>query len=91
MAHLKEDNTKLIRRIRRLKGQIGGIERMVEDGSDCYKVLQNVAACKGAFNALAKELIIEHIEHHLIQNDDATKSVRLASKEVKEIIASYLK
>ena len=91
MGHLAEDNKKIIRRIRRLKGQIEGIERMLEDGSDCYKVLQNVAACKGAFNSLAKELIIEHIEHHLIQNDDATKSIRSASKEVKEIVASYLK
>jgi DNA-binding FrmR family transcriptional regulator len=91
MAHLTEDNGKLIKRVRRLKGQIEGIERMLSRGSDCYAILQNVAACRGALNSLTRELILEHIEHHISGHDEATPAIREASGEVRDIITSYLK
>lgn len=91
MGHLHADNKKLVARVRRLKGQLEGVERMLNANEECYTVLQNVAACRGALNALMRELIHEHIEHHLIGDAEATDSVRTASKEVQTIINSYLK
>ncbi|KAF0094629.1 MAG: hypothetical protein E1N59_1633 [Puniceicoccaceae bacterium 5H] len=91
MSHLSGDNKKLIMRVRRLKGQLEGVERMLQEGTDCYQVLQNVAACRGALNSLTRELIGEHIEHHILRNDTASDSVREASQEIKDIVASYLK
>ncbi|WP_269522512.1 metal/formaldehyde-sensitive transcriptional repressor [Coraliomargarita parva] len=90
MPHLSQDNTKLIKRVRRLKGQLEGVERMLTEGEDCYAVLQNVAACRGALNSLTRELIHEHIEHHLIGQSNS-KVVQEASREVQAIIDSYLK
>ncbi len=90
MPHLAEDNSKLIKRVRRLKGQLEGVERMLNEGADCYAVLQNVAACRGALNSLTRELIHEHIEHHLIARSNS-KAVKEASIEVQSIIDSYLK
>jgi len=60
--HLSKDNDKLIKRVRRLKGQLEGVERMLGEEADCYEILQRVAACRGAFNGLTRELIHEHIE-----------------------------
>lgn len=91
MAHLSGDNTKLIGRVRRLKGQIEGIERMLEAGDDCYRILQTTAACRGALNALTRELISEHIEHHLTSDPTASDTVKSAAKEMQDILASYLK
>ena len=91
MGHLSGDNKKIVARVRRLKGQLEGVERMLLDQADCYKVLQSVAACRGALNSLTRELIHEHIEHHLIGETNASDSMRAASREVQAIIDSYLK
>jgi DNA-binding FrmR family transcriptional regulator len=91
MAHLSGDNRKLLGRVRRLKGQLEGIERMLEAGEDCYRILQTTAACRGALNALTRELINEHIEHHLTGDPSASESVKGAAREIQDILASYLK
>ncbi|MDQ8192854.1 metal/formaldehyde-sensitive transcriptional repressor [Coraliomargarita sp. SDUM461004] len=91
MGHLHQDTQKLVARVRRLKGQLEGVERMLSEQEDCYAILQNVAACRGALNSLTRELIHEHIEHHLLGAEGVTDSVRLASQEVQAIINSYLK
>lgn len=91
MAHITHDNSKIISRIRRLKGQLEGVERMLQEGGDCYKVLQNVAACRGALNSLTRELLDSHIEHHLTQEPTASDAVKEASQEIQQIIRSFLK
>lgn len=90
MPHL-QNNEKMQKRVRRLVGQLEGVERMLNDGADCYKVLQTVAACRGALNALTRELIAEHLEHHLIGLPEASEEVQEAGREVQAIINSYLK
>lgn len=91
MAHLTGDNSKLIKRVRRLKGQIEGIERMLTDGEECYKVLQSTAAARGALASLTRELIEEHIVHHLEEEPGASAAVKTASRDLREILRSYLK
>lgn len=91
MAHLAAGNAKLIARVKRLKGQLEGVERMLTEGEDCFAILQNTAACRGALNALKKELILSHIEHHLLENDDASDGIRDTGKEIQSIVRSYLK
>ena len=91
MAHLHEGNSKLLARVRRLKGQLEGVEKMLLEGADCYPVLQNTAACRGAFNALMRELILDHVEHHIVQSDEANKEIRDTGKEIQDIVKSFLK
>ena len=91
MSHLSGENTKLIQRVRRIKGQLEGVERMLTENADCYEVLQTVAACRGALNGLTRSLIHEHIEHHIMTAPESTEPVLSAAKEVQAIIDSYLK
>lgn len=91
MAHLTGDNSKLIQRVRRLKGQIEGIERMLEAGADCHRVLHTTAACRGALNSLTRELIEEHLIHHIEEEAGASLQIKTASREVRDILKSYLK
>lgn len=85
------DNSKLIARVRRLRGQLEGVERMLSEGDDCYKVLQNASACRGAFNSLMREMILSHIDHHLVESDEASVEVRATAKKIQEIVKSFLK
>lgn len=91
MGHLSGDNAKLIARVRRLRGQLEGVERMLSEGDECYAVLQNASACRGAFNSLMREMILSHIDHHLVENDEASGEIRTTAKEIQEIIKSFLK
>lgn len=91
MAHLTGDNTKLIQRVRRLRGQLEGVERMLVEGKNCYDILQGVAACRGALNGLTKEMMLAHIDHHLIQSPESVETVRSNAEELRSIIESYLK
>jgi DNA-binding FrmR family transcriptional regulator len=89
--HLSGDNSKVIARVKRLRGQLDGVERMLAEGRDCYEVLQSVAACRGALNGLTKELILAHLDHHVTRDPDSTPSIQAASGEIARIIESYFK
>jgi DNA-binding FrmR family transcriptional regulator len=86
MAHITNDK-KLLARVRRIRGQIEGIERSIESGNDCYAVLQQTAAARGALGGLMAELIDGHIRHHV--NNAAEREE--ATEELMEIVRSYLR
>jgi DNA-binding FrmR family transcriptional regulator len=89
MAHISNDGSKkLLARVRRIRGQIEGIERaIIEESNDCYAVLQQTAAARGALTGLMAELIDGHIRHHVLGE---SKSAR-AADELMEIVRSYLR
>lgn len=86
MSHIANDK-KLLARVRRIRGQIEGIERAIEEGNDCYAVLQQTAAVRGALGGLMAELIEGHIRNHV---NSATGRER-ATEELMEIVRSYLR
>ncbi len=72
-AHLK--------RLARVEGQIRGIARMVEQDSYCIDVLTQVAAATKALQAVALELLDEHLAHclvHAVEAGGAEREVKLA-------------
>ncbi len=88
MAHISNDGgKKLLSRVRRIRGQIEGIERAIEEGNDCYAVLQQTVAARGALGGLMAELIDGHIRHHVHGADDREQ----ATDELMEIVRSYLR
>ena len=60
---MDEESAKKVRsRVRRIAGQVAGIERMVEDGRYCVDVLNQIAAVRSALDALGIELLSRHLE-----------------------------
>ena len=55
MAHTIREKTKLLSRIRRIRGQIEAIERALEGEKGCTEVLHLIAATRGAINGLMGE------------------------------------
>jgi CsoR family transcriptional regulator, copper-sensing transcriptional repressor len=53
----------LLKRLRRIKGQVGGIERMVEDDRYCIDVLTQISAVQAALDKVALGLLDEHARH----------------------------
>lgn len=62
-VHLEQEAERRIRnRLRRLNGQVAGIERMLEEHKSCDDVLIQIAALKQAVNGVAAELLQAHME-----------------------------
>jgi len=88
MAHIGSDpDKKILARLRRIRGQIEGIERAIEESTDCYAVLQQTAAARGALNGLMAELIEGHIRHHVLEGAKNGKG----AEELIEIVRSYFR
>ncbi len=91
MAHVIEKKTKLLARVRRLKGQIEAVERALETDKPCGEVLNLVASIRGAVAGLTAEMIEDHIREHL-SSPDTTAEVRdRSADELVEVIKRYLK
>lgn len=59
-ADVKDRNVK---RLRRIEGQVRGLARMVEDDRYCVDILDQVAAVERALQAVAAELVRNHLHH----------------------------
>ena len=56
-----EQKKKLINRLKRIEGQVCGIQRMIEQDAYCNDILIQSAAVNAAMNAFNKELLASHI------------------------------
>jgi CsoR family transcriptional regulator, copper-sensing transcriptional repressor len=52
-----EQQKKVIHRLRRLEGQIRGLQRMIEEQKDCEQVLVQLLAAKSALNQIGVQII----------------------------------
>lgn len=92
VLELGRERTKLINRVRRIRGQIEGIERALDHGLGCSDVLQLIAGARGAFNGLMAEVLEEHIRTQVVDTEREPNPVRVdAAQELMEVIRSYLK
>ena len=92
MAHTIRDKDKLLNRVRRLRGQVEAVERLLDNESECTDILQQIAACRGSINGLMSEVLEGHIRFHLVERGPKRKSHKgNAVEEVITIAKSYLK
>ncbi|GIG26458.1 MULTISPECIES: metal-sensitive transcriptional regulator [Cellulomonas] len=82
----------VLRRLRRLEGQVRGVATMIESGSYCIDVLTQIAAASGALQAVARQLLDDHIRHCLSQAAQASADVQDERvDEVSQAIARLLR
>jgi DNA-binding FrmR family transcriptional regulator len=58
----KEIEAAIQARLRRIEGQVAGLERMLENGRDCAEIAQQVAAARAALDRVAIDLIAAGLE-----------------------------
>jgi DNA-binding FrmR family transcriptional regulator len=56
------DQSILIRRLRRIEGQVRGIERMIERREYCIDILQQTAALRAAVDSVALLILEDHVQ-----------------------------
>ena len=76
-----DDKEALLKRLRRIEGQVRGISRMVTEDAYCIDVLTQIAAIKAAIDQVGLILLQDHIKHCV------TDSVRQGdSAKVDELV-----
>jgi DNA-binding FrmR family transcriptional regulator len=83
VSHTIREKTKLLNRVRRIRGQVEAVERALEQEIGCADVLQLITAARGAINGLMGEVI-----DPALQPD--TEAGR-AAEELIDVVRSYLK
>ena len=81
MAHAIRDKTKLLHRIRRIRGQLNAVERALLAERECSAILLTMTACRGAMDSLMAEVIEDHIHFHIL--DPKHKSTPEQKKAAK--------
>ena len=52
-----------LKRLRRVEGQVRGIQKMVEEGRYCADILVQVSAVQAALQSVSRELMRNHLRH----------------------------
>jgi DNA-binding FrmR family transcriptional regulator len=92
MSHVAREKSKLLNRIKRLRGQLLAIERAVENDQECADVLQQATSCRGALDGFIAEVIEDHIREHMVDPSAGAGDPRVAAaEELVEIVHQYLK
>lgn len=92
MPHTTQHKTRLLARIRRLKGQMEAVERALEAGAPCGDILNLVASIRGAVSSLTAELIEDHIREHVSNPDrDEDRTRAQGAAELIGVVRTYLK
>jgi DNA-binding FrmR family transcriptional regulator len=89
--HRAREKSKILNRVRRIRGQIEAVGRAVDQEISCADVMQLIAAARGAINGLMGEVMEDHIRMHVIDPGPNPNSERAqATEELIDVVRSYL-
>ena len=82
-----------LKRLRRVEGQVRGLQRMVEEDKYCIDILTQVSAATKALQSFSLELLEEHLSHCVVEaaqrgGTEAEEKVREASEAIARLVRS---
>jgi DNA-binding FrmR family transcriptional regulator len=92
MSHTIHEQKKLLARVRRLRGQVEGIERALESEAGCDQVMHLIAGARGAMAGLMAAIVEDHVRSHLVDTDRHPNALNTAAAEqLLDVVRTYLK
>jgi CsoR family transcriptional regulator, copper-sensing transcriptional repressor len=93
MRGYTQEKDAYLKRLRRIEGQIRGLQRMVEEDIYCIDVLTQISAATRALQAVAIGLLEDHLGHCVTQavedgGPDAQAKVKEAAEAVARLVRS---
>jgi len=82
-----------LKRLRRIEGQVRGLQRMVDEDKYCIDILTQVSAATKALQSFSLELLEEHLAHCVVEaaqrgGPEAEEKVREASDAIARLVRS---
>jgi FrmR/RcnR family transcriptional regulator, repressor of frmRAB operon len=92
MSHTIRDQKKLLARVRRLRGQVEGIERALESQAGCDQIMHLLAGARGAMAGLMAEIVEDHVHSHLVDADKHPDALNTeAAEQLLDVVRTYLR
>ncbi|MDR3468095.1 MAG: metal/formaldehyde-sensitive transcriptional repressor [Xanthobacteraceae bacterium] len=92
MTHTVREKQKLLARVRRIRGQVDGIERALTEESDCEQIMHLIAGARGAMAGLMAEVVEDHVREHLVDRDRHPGALNVeAAETLLEVVRAYMK
>jgi len=88
-----DDKEAVQRRLRRIEGQVRGLQRMVEEDRYCINILEQISAATKALQSVALELLDDHLAHCVVDavksgGDESAKKLSEASAAIGRLVRS---
>jgi CsoR family transcriptional regulator, copper-sensing transcriptional repressor len=93
MRGYSSDKDAHVKRLRRIEGQVRGLQRMLDEDAYCIDVLTQVSAATRALESFALELLEDHLEHCVAEaiangGEEAHAKVAEASRAIQRLVRS---
>lgn len=85
-----DNKEKVKNRLRRITGQIGGIEKMVDEERYCIDILTQISAAQAAIDKVALALLDEHTRHCVV-GAETPEARAEKTEEMMEAVGRLLK
>ena len=88
-----ESKDEYLKRLRRIEGQVRGLQRMIEEDKYCIDILTQVSAATRALQSMALGLLDQHLSHCVTEaiaegGEGAAAKVREASDAIARLVRS---
>ena len=87
--HPEEERRASIIRVRKVAGQLGAVERMLEQDRDCTEILTQIVSARRGLKSLAEKLIHSHV-HHCIEGAHRPAEARRKLAELLTVLERYV-
>lgn len=83
----------LLNRIRRIGGQVGGVERMIQDNRYCVDILLQISAVRSALHSLALLVLDDHLQVCVSRamRGEGEISAEQVQEELIEVLRTYIR
>ena len=75
-----------IANIRRIKGQIEGVERMINDGKYCIDILNQIKAAKNAITSVEGKILKTHLEECIKESINGENEAQQKIDEILKVL-----
>ncbi|MGI8706872.1 MAG: metal-sensitive transcriptional regulator [Actinomycetota bacterium] len=82
-----QDKEEVLARLRKIEGQVRGLQKMVDGDSYCIDILTQITAASNALKKVAVGLLDDHIRHCVVQgSEDGKDMIKEATMAIERLV-----
>lgn len=82
-----KDKTKLLQRLKRIEGQVRGLQRMIENGRACEEIITQFASINGALKSAGLLIVMYYLNDCLLNKTDSVEKIE---KDMENVLKTYI-
>lgn len=83
MHGIHKDNKKILTRLKRIMGQLNGVEKMILEDKYCIDIITQTSAIKSAISSLEDEMLQSHLAHCLHKDTNKGRLKEMQDEIIK--------